>query len=143
MNYSEKMETSAVQAHISMLQGIINRMSANSANCKTWTIAIITALLVFIADENNSFNDIRICAIPILLFYMLDSFYLGIERYVINQQKEVLDKARRDEDYVYSMFILKKQDNRACATLDAMFSFSTMPFYALLSALMMILNNVI
>ena len=36
----------AVQAHISMLQGIISRMANNSANCKTWVITIIAAMLV-------------------------------------------------------------------------------------------------
>lgn len=47
----QKMESSAVQAHVSMLQGIINRMANNSANCKTWTITIVAAMLVLLVDK--------------------------------------------------------------------------------------------
>ena len=42
----------AVQAHIAMLQGIISRMASNSANCKTWVVTIIAAMLVLIVDKN-------------------------------------------------------------------------------------------
>lgn len=49
-NTLQKMESSAVQAHVSMLQGIINRMANNSANCKTWTITIVAAMLVLLVD---------------------------------------------------------------------------------------------
>ena len=143
MDYSEKMDTPAVHAHITMLQGIINRMAANSANCKTWAITVLTALLVFIADDNNCFNDIRICVIPSLLFFLLDSFYLGIERHVIEQQNKFLNLILKDDNYEYSLFRLEKQQNRICATLEAMFSFSIMPFYGLLLALIIIFNQVL
>lgn len=37
----EILESSAVQSHISMLQGVINRMAENSANCKNWTVTLV------------------------------------------------------------------------------------------------------
>ena len=43
-NKLEVLENSAVQAHISMLQGIINRMAGNSANCKNWTVTLVAAM---------------------------------------------------------------------------------------------------
>ena len=39
-------ENPAVLGHINMQQGIINRMAANSASCKTLTITILAAILV-------------------------------------------------------------------------------------------------
>ena len=41
----------AVLGHINMQQGIINRMAANSASCKTLTITILAAILVLLADK--------------------------------------------------------------------------------------------
>ncbi len=38
-------EKSEVQAFITYLQDIINRMAENSRNCKTWFVSIIMALL--------------------------------------------------------------------------------------------------
>ena len=72
-------ENSAVQAHNNMLQKIITRMGANSANCKTWAITILVALSILVADGKIS-TDKWICYIPIVLFFFLDCFYLGIER---------------------------------------------------------------
>lgn len=46
-------ENSAIQAHVNMLQGVINRMANNSANCKTWAITIISAILVLYAVDTN------------------------------------------------------------------------------------------
>lgn len=40
-----KFENSAVQHFISYLEGIINRMASNSANCKNWLLAIIAGCM--------------------------------------------------------------------------------------------------
>ena len=71
-NVLQKMESSVVQAHISMLQGIINRMANNSANCKAWTITIVAAMLVLLVDKNYNMPNAWICFIPIALFYLID-----------------------------------------------------------------------
>lgn len=47
-------EKSSVQAHISMMQSIINRMAANSANCKLWCITIMAAILALYFDGDDS-----------------------------------------------------------------------------------------
>ena len=77
-NKLEILENSAVQAHISMLQGIINRMAANSANCKTWTVTLVAAMLVLLVDKEMKIPNAWVCLIPIVLFYFLDCYYLGL-----------------------------------------------------------------
>lgn len=71
----EVLESPAVQSHLSMLQGIINRMVENSANCKNWTLTLVAAMLVLLVDKNMQIPNALICLIPIGLFYLLDCYY--------------------------------------------------------------------
>ena len=41
---------------IGLLQDTINRMASNSANCKTWLLAIITAVVAFVATNKSAVN---------------------------------------------------------------------------------------
>ena len=66
----EVLKNSAVQAHISMLQGIINRMAGNSANCKNWTVTLVAAMLVLLVDKDMQIPNAWICLIPVALFYL-------------------------------------------------------------------------
>lgn len=100
----EVLESSAVQSHISMLQGIINRMAANSANCKTWTVTLVAAMLVLLVDRKMNIPNAWICLIPIVLFYFLDCYYLGLERLCIASQNEFLKSIYNDKDYIENLY---------------------------------------
>lgn len=65
---------------IGLLQDTINRMASNSANCKTWLLAIITAVVAFVATNKSAVNLLWIIVIVDVLFYLLDSYYLQLER---------------------------------------------------------------
>jgi hypothetical protein len=141
----DRKDNSAVQAHINMLQGMINRMATNSANCKTWAITILAALLVLIVDEKICFNTIWICYIPIVLFFFLDCFYLGLERHIIKKQELFIEKINSNKDYSKDLFTVKSNVTNTfweiiCLsgetffrqlwdTFKGIFSFSTFPFY--------------
>ena len=138
-------ENPAVLGHINMQQGIINRMAANSASCKTLTITILAAILVLLADGKLSVCNLWIAYIPVILFFFLDCFYLGLERSFIKKQAGLIEKINKGIDVSADIFLVK--DGRAdnfCAivgataknfykqfinTLGAIFSFSTLPFY--------------
>jgi hypothetical protein len=72
-------DSAAVQSYLNILQGVIARMAANSANCKTRCITLASALLVLIADKGKT-NLMAIALIPVLLFCFLDAYYLAQER---------------------------------------------------------------
>ncbi len=132
----------AVQAHISMMQNIISRMANNSANCKTWAITIIAAMLVLIVDKNSGFKNIWICYIPVSLFFFLDCYYLGLERLFIKKQEEFLTKVESGI-YVEELYTIKGISNfgtQFCATLKSIISFSTLPFYGLVVLFIYILG---
>ncbi|WP_018027906.1 hypothetical protein [Porphyromonas somerae] len=141
----EVLESSAVQAHISMLQGIINRMAGNSANCKSWTITLIAAMLVLLVDQNMQIPNAWICFIPIGLFYLLDCYYLGLERLYISSQEKFLERIHKDEDYeecLYKVRELKGGCKQICSTFKAMKSVSTTPFYLIVAIVVLIFGYI-
>ncbi|KAA6301317.1 MAG: hypothetical protein EZS26_002514 [Candidatus Ordinivivax streblomastigis] len=143
MSNIEKKESTAVQAHIAMLQGIISRMASNSANCKTWAVTIIAAMLVLIVDKDLGFTNIGICYIPVALFFFLDCYYLGLERTFIKKQNSFLDKVLSG-DYVDELYVIKdlpKYCGQLGNTFKAMLSFSTTPFYGLIAVFIFILGR--
>ena len=145
MDILENKEKSAVQAHINMLQGIINRMTANSSNCKTWAIAVLTVLSALYVDDKICNSNLWICYIPIGLFFFLDCFYLGLERQFIKKQVKFVNLINEGKDFHKELFIIelnepktildklksviKKFFNQLLQTINGVFSFSTLPFY--------------
>ena len=59
-----RLERPAVQGYLSMLQGIINRMAGNSASCKTWTVTLVTALLVLVVEKDIRLPNPYLCLLP-------------------------------------------------------------------------------
>lgn len=141
-----------VRQHLQMQQDIINRMAANSSNCKTWIITIVAALtaLQITRDAITSYGWL----IPILciMFWYLDSFYLGLEKVHRNNEKIFVDKLKNlklDAEIETSEF--PDIYNFATAGVDgkthnvrhafcAMWNSSTAPFYIVMIVLSLILS---
>jgi hypothetical protein len=65
--------------HLELVQGIVTRLSTNSFFVKGWAITITTALLAFQANKPGS-RVAAIAFLPILAFWLLDSYFLRQER---------------------------------------------------------------
>jgi hypothetical protein len=157
MNIMEMKESSAVQTHINMLQGIISRMASNSANCKTWAVAILTALIALFADGKLCNSQLWVCYIPIALFAFLDCYYLGLERHFRKKQRDFVNKVNDgDNSYLSVAFTvdemhegkgafkqiwhcLKGFGSQCLNTILGAFSFSTLPFYGAMIILVYVL----
>lgn len=126
-------ESASVQNYLGILQGIITRLANNSANCKTWCISLVSAILVVIADKGKP-NYAWIALIPVLLFCILDAYYLAQERAfrdIYNNFIESLHTGNAKED---DLFILKPMRgfHVVKALYQASLSFSIYPFYVIL-----------
>ena len=44
----------AVQTHLTMMQGVINRMAENSRSCKVWCVTLVAAVLVLVARTGGA-----------------------------------------------------------------------------------------
>lgn len=127
-------DSSAAQSYLEILQGVINRMAANSAGCKTWCITIVSAILVIVSGKANA-TYIWIALVPISLFTFLDSYYLGLEHRFIDKYNEFIEKLHNQTATVEDVYIVSPGGGfkvTAGSTIKAGASFSVWPFYVLL-----------
>lgn len=118
----------AVMKHVDMYQGIINRMAGNSSECKKWALGLVSAIMVLVA-EKGIIDAAALAAIPILLFWFLDAYYLGLERQFIAANKIFLDdlhEGRLTSDRLYRV----KADRLLPSGFgSALVSWAVWPFY--------------
>jgi len=65
--------------HLDYIQGLIERMSSHSFLLKRWGVTMVTAIIALGIKEKNT-NIIFISFVPIIIFWVLDGFYLSKER---------------------------------------------------------------
>lgn len=131
-NYKFKDED--VRQHLMMCQDIINRMAANSSNCKNWMITIIAALTALQITQNQISEFGWLMIVVEFMFWGLDAFYLALER--IHRRKEAdFVTSLNDENYenkisktIYT-FSTKDKECKLKLTWNAMWSSSCWPFY--------------
>ncbi|MTQ41958.1 MULTISPECIES: hypothetical protein [unclassified Streptococcus] len=83
--------------HIDIVQSTISRMAQNSFAIKGWTITILVGLFVFL--QNDEFrNNIFIYLIPIIFFWLLDSYYLWQERLFRKLYNDIIDNVTEESD---------------------------------------------
>ena len=80
--------------YISLLQENINRMAANSANCKTWLLALVAAIMALQLTGNELRSILWIALGLIVLFYILDSYYHALERKFISIEKKFVEAVK-------------------------------------------------
>lgn len=153
MDILERKGHPVVQAHINMLQGIITRMAQNSAKCKSWAIPIVTAIIM-LALEKDTIPGM-VAYIPLGMFYLLDCYYLGLERKFRDEQRDFIKKLNDGEDITSDLFFAQATDKKGwfgrrwrmikdqlVCTLDGMFSFSTTILYAVLALSIYLLGKI-
>ncbi len=84
----------AVRTHLEIMQGVVNRMAGNSRSCKVWCVTLVAAVLVLVARTGEPQHAL-IALAPTLLFLVLDTYYLALERSFIKSQNEFVAKLHR------------------------------------------------
>ena len=118
----------AVIAHISMLQGIINRLANNSAACKTWCLAIVSALLS-LAGTAHLPGLVGIAVLPVMVFGYLDAMYLAQEQAYRTLFSAVVESVRSGR-YAIGQVYAAQAPLGSGALLAALRSWSVYPVYA-------------
>ncbi len=98
-------ESSAVQKHLDIMQGVIARMAENSRNCKIWCVTLVAATLVLVARTGEPRHAL-IALVPTLLFLFLDSYYLALERSFIRSQNRFVANLHKGELNRSDIFIV-------------------------------------
>lgn len=92
--------------YFEMMQGNIERMANNSANCKTWMLTIVSALMALQCSIDNLDKWIILTMLPIFLFWSLYVYYLHLERGIRNRQTAFIYmfKSNKLEEYKNALF---------------------------------------
>lgn len=139
-----KFENSAVQHFISYLEGIINRMASNSANCKNWLLAIIAGCMAMQPTMQAVVDKIWLAYPLVALFCILDSYYLGCEKYYRQIVSDFVKEVRKDDER-YVSHLYKFKERSVCDDVDAVLSgltsIATWPFYGTIFVIAYLISN--
>lgn len=102
-------------------------MAGNLFFLRGWTITIIGTLLVVFSKSNNSEYIISFLGILILIFWILDGYFLSQERLF----KDLYDYVRKlkEEEIDFSMDTKEYQKYKKNTVIYAMFSSTLLIFY--------------
>jgi hypothetical protein len=76
--------------HLEILQGVISRMAGNSFLLRGWSVTLASALFALAAKDAN-LKLIVLAYYPILIFWILDGYFLSQERLF----RALFDKVRQ------------------------------------------------
>lgn len=117
------------RCHLNMIQQVITRMGTNSFSLKGWSVGMMIAIYAFAGQ--NSHKAVVVTLIPLLVFWLLDSYYLTLERKfralyndVRLKKEEEIDFDMNFDNIEVSMKELKKY-----GFVNALIFKTVLPFY--------------
>ena len=117
--------------HLEFIQGVINRLAANSFQMKGWSVVLVAAILVLLA-RTGRLDATPIALVPVLVFWGLDGYFLWQERLyrALYDHVRTLDESRID----FSMSLDEVERGVAGSWLGAVRSRTLLCFYIALAA---------
>jgi len=116
------------QAHLEMIQGIVNRLSQNSFLLKGWSVLLVSSLFALAALNSNPLF-VYLTYLPVISFWGLDGYFLWQERLF----RKLYDHVRKLEtgkiDFSMDTSTGKSQ---ADSVLSVMFSKTLLAFHGTL-----------
>lgn len=135
-------ESVAVQAHLQILQGVIQRMASNSTSCKAWCITLVSAMLVLVADKGKP-ELAWLAIVPSLLFFALDAYYLAMERAFRASYNAFVRKLHGGRVQAEDIYSISPKGEMSRHQIDALKSFSVWGFYGALVVLVMLAKELV
>ena len=117
--------------HLELIQGVVNRLAADSFRIKGWAVVLVGALLVLVVREDRAALA-AIGFIPIALFWGLDAYFLWQERLF----RALYDHVRRlpPDEIDFSMDVSRVADGWTRTWQGALLSRTLLLFYVALAA---------
>jgi len=136
-------ETSpSIQTHLSIIQGVIERMANNSTSSKAWCITIVSAILVIVADKGKP-DYAWIAIFPTILFAALDAYYLALEKGFRNSYNTFVKKLHSGTLLPEDLYSVMPEGSHTRLQLQALRSFAVWGFYIPLMILVAIARCVV
>jgi hypothetical protein len=124
-NYDERKERkNDLIKEISLIQSVINRMANSSSLIKGWTVTMITFIFAFKSDQQT----LPLVFIPVLLFWLLDAYFLQRERMYRFLYEWVIQNRMTDDAHLFSLNTARFRSQRK-PLIHVMFSLTLFIFY--------------
>lgn len=128
---------------IDLIQGCINRMANNSFLIKGWALGVFAGVTAFTKGENLNNIVLLLCTtvVPFICFWVLDAYFLQIERKYRAMYTEKLTKRKNND--CDELFDLNPSKYKVGSILRIMFSQTLTIFYGipfLTSVIVLIIN---
>lgn len=128
---------------IDLIQGCINRMANNSFLIKGWALGVFAGVTAFTKGENLNNIVLLLCTtvVPFICFWVLDAYFLQIERKYRAMYTEKLTKRKNNNSD--ELFDLNPSKYKVGSILRIMFSQTLTIFYGipfLTSVIVLIIN---
>lgn len=121
--------------HLELIQAAIIRMAGNSFLIKGWCITLVSALLGLAAKDNDK-KFIIVVLFPVLMFWLLDAYFLRQERLFRQKYKEITKSTDEFTDFSMDISTMERQVD---SWLRVAFSKTLFLFYgSMLSAILII-----
>ncbi len=115
---------------LKILQGIINRMTQNSLECKKWTLALVVGVLSLKIEAISNSYGLCVLGVLLLCFWFLDAYYLTQERLFRKQYQWLIENRLKTDERLFEV-LPAHQTCRCAQFLCSMFSFSLFPYWVL------------
>jgi hypothetical protein len=112
-------------------------MAVNSSSSKGWCIAVVSAILVVVADKDKP-DYALLALIPTLLFMALDMYYLSMEKGFRNAYNSFVGKVHSGAIKVDDLYFVKPVGGKMGLLWETMKSFSVWGFYPGLAILVLL-----
>lgn len=117
------------QKHLELISRVVERLAGNSFLIKGWAVLLVSAVLGFSA---RGWLDPAILPVPIIALWLLDAYYLYLER----RYRSLFDDVRsKEEDEIDFCMKLASSSKANRSYIAATFSLPVFLTYGGLSAL--------
>lgn len=141
-NNDIKEDSQSVQSHLTILQNVIQRMASNSSSSKAWCITLVSAILIIVVDKGNP-NYVLIALIPNFLFFVLDAYYLSLEKRFRKSYNNFIKKLHNNEIEVDDLFAVNSSGKPLDLFKESIYSFSIWPFYLTMFLMVIAIRTII
>ena len=121
-------ESTAVQAHLAMMQDVITRMADNSRSCKLWCVTLVSAMLVLMSRSDEWWYAL-VALVPTLFLGVLDIYYLSLEQRFRNSYNNFVTRLHQGTLDRSGVFVIAPSGSRLTYGWRSAKSWAIWPFY--------------
>ena len=126
--------------HLEMVEGIIERMGNNSFQLKGWAVTLVS-IIGALSAQGSDRRFFLLSFLPLVAFWLLDSFYLQKERKYRILYKNISAKEENNIDFnmdTQNIIMSGEEASRICY-FKCLFSITEVLFYGVIAVAILVL----